>query len=63
MSALENDQLKNYQPVNGVNIISNVIKRSVDKQLKWHLAAKNLDNTNQYAYKTGHRNITHHNKE
>ena len=55
---LNKEDLKNYRPVSGLNLISKVIERVVPKQVKQHLAANELDNKFQSAYKTGHSTET-----
>ena len=55
---LNKEDLKNYRPVSGLNFISKVIERVVAKQVKEHLAANELDNKFQSAYKTGHSTET-----
>ena len=46
------------RPVSGLGFISKVVQHIVVSQLKSHLAAKNLDNMNQSAYKVGHSTET-----
>ena len=57
-SSLSKDDLKNYRPVSGLSFISKVVQWVVVNQLKSHLAANNLDNMNQSAYKAGHSTET-----
>ena len=57
---LAKDDLKNYIPVSGLSLISKVVEHIVASQLKSHLAANNLVNINQSAYKTGHSTETLH---
>ena len=45
---------KNYRPVSALSFLLKVVERVVASQLKSHLAANNLDNMNQSAYKAGH---------
>ena len=50
--------LMNYRPVYGLCFVSKVVQHIVVSQLKSHLAANNVDNMNQSAYKAGHSTET-----
>ena len=57
-TSLPKEDLKNYWPVSGLNLLSKLVERVVAAQIRSHIDSNDLGNTFQSAYKAGHSTET-----